>query len=149
METPSGDEPASAAPDPRDRRASERRSGADRRHGTVPPAGVERRQGDRRGPDRRSAPGVPDQYRGNVRSINEYPLDPDELEFINAINAYKQRYSRPFPTWSEVLHVLRFLGYGKTSAKGGATGGGPSGAMSGGTSGATETDGAGSGATAG
>lgn len=46
--------------------------------------------------------------------MNEYPLLPDEMEFINAINAYKQRYARPFPTWSEVLHVLRALGYRKT-----------------------------------
>lgn len=103
--------------DPRDRRRSDRRSGADRRAGTVPPAGVERRQGDRRGPDRRSSPDVPDQYRGNVRSINEYPLEPDELEFINAINAYRQRYGRPFPTWSEVLHVLKFLGYRRAAAE--------------------------------
>jgi len=46
--------------------------------------------------------------------MNEYPLLPDEMEFINAINAYKQRYARPFPTWSEVLHVLRALGYRKS-----------------------------------
>ena len=117
-------EPDDAAPPPeglsahpsddeRDRRRTDRRSGTDRRAGTVPPAGVERRQGDRRGGDRRGAPGVPEQYRGNVRAINEYPLEPDELEFINAINAYRQRYGRPFPTWSEVLHVLKFLGYRK------------------------------------
>lgn len=105
------DEPASAVPDPRDRRKGERRSGADRRAGTAPPEGVERRQGDRRGTDRRQEPAVPDLYRGGQRSINEYPLSPDELEFINAINAYKKRHGRQFPTWSEVLHVLRALGY--------------------------------------
>jgi hypothetical protein len=110
------DEAAFTAPDQRDRRRRARRGPRDRRAGTTPPAGVERRVGDRRASDRRHAPSVPDLYRANVRSINEYPLDADELEFINTVNAYKQRHQRPFPTWSEVLHVLRFLGYRKTGA---------------------------------
>ena len=107
------DETASAIPDPRDRRKGSRRGGTDRRAGTHPPAGVERREGDRRGTDRRSDPAVPDLYRGNERRINEYPLSADELEFINAINGYKKQHARPFPTWSEVLHVARALGYRK------------------------------------
>lgn len=107
------DDPAPAAPDPRDRRKGDRRSGIDRRAGTEPPAGVERRAGDRRGPDRRASPGVPGLYRGGERHMNEYPLLADELEFINVINLYRQRHGRPFPTWSEVLHVLKFLGYTK------------------------------------
>ena len=110
------DAPASAAPDPRDRRQIDRRSGVDRRHGTTPPAGVERRQGDRRSGDRRSGVVVPDLYRAGARHINEYPLAPAEMEFTNAINAYKQKHARPFPTWSEVLHVLRALGYCKPDA---------------------------------
>ncbi len=73
------DEPASATPDPRDRRTGDRRSGRDRRAGTAPPQGVERRQGDRRGHDRRRGPSVPDLYRGGERRINEYPLSADEL----------------------------------------------------------------------
>lgn len=107
------DEPAAVVPDPRDRRLGERRSGRDRRKGTEPPPGVERRDGDRRGKDRRREPKVPDRYRAGARHINEYPLTPEELEFINAMNAYKQRHDRPFPTWSEVLHVVRSLGYDK------------------------------------
>lgn len=105
------DEPAAVVPDPRDRRLGERRSGRDRRKDTDPPPGVERRDGDRRGKDRRREPRVPDRYRAGARHINEYPLTPEELEFINAMNAYKQRHDRPFPTWSEVLHVVRSLGY--------------------------------------
>jgi hypothetical protein len=97
--------------DPRDRRRGERRSGADRREGTEPPPGVERRQGDRRATDRRAEIPVPEQYRAGARHMNEYPLLPEEMEFINAINAYRQKYGRPFPTWSEVLHVLKALGY--------------------------------------
>jgi hypothetical protein len=50
------------------------------------------------------------------RNINDYPLSTDELEFINAINDYKSKFSRPFPTWSEILHVLRTLGYIRVDA---------------------------------
>jgi hypothetical protein len=105
--------PATAVPDPRDRRKGERRSGADRRAGTEPPPGVERRQGDRRRDDRRTELPVPDLYRAGARHINEYPLAPDEMEFINAVNAYRTRHMRPFPTWSEVLHIVKALGYTK------------------------------------
>jgi hypothetical protein len=36
-----------------------------------------------------------------------------EMEFMLAMNEYKQRSGRMFPTWSEVLEVLRALGYEK------------------------------------
>jgi hypothetical protein len=36
-----------------------------------------------------------------------------ELEFMQAMQAYKQASGRMFPTWSEVLEVLRSLGYQK------------------------------------
>jgi hypothetical protein len=36
-----------------------------------------------------------------------------ELEFMQAMHEYKQRSGRMFPTWSEVLEVLRSLGYEK------------------------------------
>ena len=38
-----------------------------------------------------------------------------EMEFMMAMNAYKQSSGRMFPTWSEVLEVLRGLGYEKVS----------------------------------
>lgn len=38
----------------------------------------------------------------------------DELEFMQAMQAYKQSSGRMFPTWSEVLEVLLELGYTKT-----------------------------------
>ena len=98
------DEQASAVPDPRDRRKSDRRSGKDRRAG-----------------DRRKSPPIPDLYRGGERSINEYPLSEDELEFINALNGYKKKHGRPFPTWSEVLHIVRALGYRKPPGTGGSS----------------------------
>jgi hypothetical protein len=37
-----------------------------------------------------------------------------ELEFMLAMNEYKHKSGRMFPTWSEVLEVLRNLGYEKS-----------------------------------
>jgi len=34
-----------------------------------------------------------------------------ELEFMLAMNEYKHKSGRMFPTWSEVLEVLKALGY--------------------------------------
>jgi hypothetical protein len=39
-----------------------------------------------------------------------------ELEFMDAIETYKRASGRPFPTWSEVLKVLRGLGYERAAA---------------------------------
>ncbi len=39
-----------------------------------------------------------------------------EMEFMQAMHDYKQRSGRMFPTWSEVLEVLKSLGYEKTDA---------------------------------
>jgi len=36
---------------------------------------------------------------------------PDELEFMQAVEAYKRRSGRMFPTSSELLEVVRSLGY--------------------------------------
>ena len=38
-------------------------------------------------------------------------VDEDVLEFIAAIEEFKLTHSRPFPSWSEVLSVVRDLGY--------------------------------------
>ena len=94
----------------------ERRTGGERRHAAAPPPeGEDRRLAERRSGLERRRPHLhyndltphprPD------RNINDYPLSTDEVEFINAINDYKEKFGRPFPTWSEVLHVLRTLGY--------------------------------------
>lgn len=40
----------------------------------------------------------------------------DEMEFMQAIDRYKQANGRPFPTCSELLGVLRSLGYRKPLA---------------------------------
>jgi hypothetical protein len=38
-----------------------------------------------------------------------------EMEFMLAMNHYKQTSGRMFPTWSEVLEVLKSLGYEKVA----------------------------------
>jgi hypothetical protein len=37
----------------------------------------------------------------------------DEQEFQIAMEQYKRRSGRQFPTWSEILEVLRAIGYAK------------------------------------
>jgi hypothetical protein len=41
----------------------------------------------------------------------ERDYNDDETEFMKAMDRYKRDNRRPFPTWSEVLEVLRSLGY--------------------------------------
>ena len=38
-------------------------------------------------------------------------VDADVLEFIAAIDTFKKEHGRPFPSWSEVLLIVRQLGY--------------------------------------
>ena len=38
-----------------------------------------------------------------------------EIEFMRAMDDYKRKSGRPFPTWSEVLEVLLSLGYRKVA----------------------------------
>ena len=46
----------------------------------------------------------------------ERDYQPDEVEFMRAMDDYKRRSGRPFPTWSEVLEVVRALGYNRPQA---------------------------------
>ncbi len=66
---------------------------------------VERRQGDRPKP-----PGIPER-RQFVDSREGLPEDVREL--AQAIDAYKLRHHRRFITLSEVLEVVKSLGYHK------------------------------------
>ena len=53
-----------------------------------------------------------DEKKGAVRP-DEMPAE--VLEFITAIDEYKRLHRRPFPTWSEVLEVLKGLGYSRST----------------------------------
>jgi len=88
-----------------DRRGSDRRKSTDRRKRQIPVA-VERRSGkDRRGGERR---------RQVDPTTCEKDYSDEEIIFMKAMDQYKRANRRPFPTWSEVLEVLRALGYRKT-----------------------------------
>lgn len=39
----------------------------------------------------------------------------EQFDFLMAINEYKRVNRRPFPTWSEVLDVMKALGYRKVA----------------------------------
>ncbi len=45
----------------------------------------------------------------------ERDYDDDEIGFMKAMDQYKRDNRRPFPTWSEVLEVMRALGYRKVA----------------------------------
>lgn len=40
-----------------------------------------------------------------------HAIDAEVLEFIAALDRFKKEHNRNFPSWSEVLHVLKALGY--------------------------------------
>lgn len=47
----------------------------------------------------------------------ERDYDQDEFEFMKAMDDYKRAFGRPFPTWSEVLEVIKSLGYRKVAER--------------------------------
>ena len=76
------------------------RRGGDRRKKSVgPPVGIERR---REKVERR---------RQIDPTTCERDYSNDEIEFMKAMDDYKRRSGRQFPTWSEVLEVIRSMGY--------------------------------------
>ena len=75
---------------------------------------VERREKDLPvDPDRRSGENRRSGKPRRKRAMNQYDMGDDVLEFVNAINAFKARAGKAFPTWSEVLEILKSLGYEK------------------------------------
>lgn len=40
-------------------------------------------------------------------------MEGDVIEFMTAVDDYKRINERPFPTWSEVLQIVKGLGYRK------------------------------------
>jgi hypothetical protein len=45
-------------------------------------------------------------------------MNEDQLEFIKSIDEYKRANHRPFPTWTEVLDIILYLGYRKVAPVG-------------------------------
>ena len=79
-----------------------RRAAEDDRRQTDSPLAEEHRQGDRRKVQRR---------RQIDPTTCERDYSADEIEFMQAMDAYKRANGRMFPTCSEILEVIRELGY--------------------------------------
>ncbi|MHC4572356.1 MAG: hypothetical protein ACYS0C_09820 [Planctomycetota bacterium] len=89
----------------------ERRGGRDRRQSVVDRRlGLDRRRGPgrRRSDDRKSA------EEGEM-SDEEGEMSDEQFEFLMAIDEYKRKNTRPFPTWTEVLELIKALGYRKVA----------------------------------
>jgi hypothetical protein len=89
------------------REARDRRGSGDRRSQAAPavPVAVERRVLERRTKVSRRRQIDP--------TTCERDYTPEEIEFMAALDEYKRRNGRMFPTCSEVLEVLKSLGYAK------------------------------------
>lgn len=117
MDTPEGrtDQPAASVPQEFTRSVVDRRSGLDRRRKTAEESGYtgpERRVGQRRtGLERRRGPGI--RLSEERKAAEEGEMTAEQFEFIKAIETYKKVNKRLFPTWTEVLEVVRQLGYRK------------------------------------
>ncbi len=88
-----------------EQRAKGRRTAEDRRKTDTKPEFLteERRVGERR---------VKVERRRQIDPTTcERDYTEDEVEFMKAMDLYKRKSGRMFPTWSEVLEVVRDLGY--------------------------------------
>ncbi|MDB5292685.1 MAG: hypothetical protein JWL69_3926 [Phycisphaerales bacterium] len=102
-------------PDRREDRV-DRRSGLDRRQKTAAQSGYngpERRSGeDRRASlERRRGPGR--RLSDDRKAAEEGEMTVEQFEFVMAIQTYKKVNKRLYPTWTEILEIIRQLGYRK------------------------------------
>ena len=82
----------------------EHRKGRERRKSVV----------DRRlGLDRRRGPGR--RLTDERKSAEQGQMSDEQFEFLLAIDEYKRKNTRPFPTWTEVLEVIKAMGYRKVA----------------------------------
>jgi hypothetical protein len=69
---------------------------------------------DRRmGLDRRRGPGH--RRTEERRAAEEGEMTDDQFEFLMAIDQYKRANQKPFPTWTEVLEIVKAMGYRKVA----------------------------------
>jgi hypothetical protein len=93
----------------------------DKQYLTKFPGGDDRRKKDRResvvdrrlGLDRCRGPGR--RRSDDRKSAEEGQMSDEQFEFLMAIDEYKRKNTRPFPTWTEVLEVIKALGYRKVA----------------------------------
>ena len=56
------------------------------------------------------------QKRKKAAGVKPDEMTTEVLEFIQAIDDYKRLNNRPFPNWSEILEIIKLLGYEKSQA---------------------------------
>jgi hypothetical protein len=54
-------------------------------------------------------------YTSYSLSFDGSEMTEDEIEFLLAVASYQKRFRRRYPTWLEVLNILRCLGYRKVA----------------------------------
>lgn len=65
-------------------------------------------------PRRRPLPqGMPVTDPSRPGPVRPDEMTPEVMEFLHAIDDYRAKSGRPFPSWSEVLAILGGLGYRK------------------------------------
>ncbi len=90
---------------PQLRHVGEEKRGPDRRKadmGAQPHTGLDRR----RGPGRRLS--------DFTRAAEEGELTQEQFLFVMAIEGFKKANNKVYPSWTDVLEVVRLLGYRKT-----------------------------------
>lgn len=96
----------------------DRRSGVDRRDMAAfrKAAGLEPENDvpdtDETGLERRRGPGR--RRTDFTKSAEEGELTTEQFHFLSAVEAFKRSNNKMFPTWTDVLEVVRLLGYRKT-----------------------------------
>jgi hypothetical protein len=102
--TPPAPTPSNQPPGPPPGNVVDRRIWGDRRAIKVEgyPTGLERRRG------------VGRRLSDFTRSAEEGELTKEQFLFLMAIEAFKKSNNKAFPTWMDVLEVIRLLGYRKT-----------------------------------
>ncbi len=93
----------------------DRRGRPDRRQQDIPVA-YDRRSGKDRRVEAAHQRAALEKRRMVDPTTCEKEYSEEEIEFLTAIDSYKRANRRPFPTWSEVLEVIRALGYRKVEA---------------------------------
>jgi len=69
---------------------------------------------DRRlGLDRRRGPGR--RRPEDRKAAEEGQMTDEQFEFVMTVDKYKKLNNRPFPTWTEVLELIKALGYRKVA----------------------------------
>jgi len=63
--------------------------------------------------DRRRGPGK--RLTDERKSAEQGQMSDEQFEFLKAIEKYKRQNNRQFPTWTEVLEVVKALGYQRVS----------------------------------